>query len=650
LISPASGTAGELLSISLSWHAAGNATSYDVYFGASNPPPFWGNTAARSCAPSGLAGGTTYYWQVVARNGAGLTASATWSVSTRPAYAVSIFAGNGNPFYSGDNVPATSTSVYPAGIAVDPTGNLYIADGINNRIRKVSNGVITTVAGNGGYGFSGDDGPAVNATIVHPAGIAFDPAGNLYIADTGNCRVREVSNGIITTVAGNGSCDYGGDGGPAMSAGLDPGAISVDGAGNLYIVSVGSCMIWKVSNGIITTVTDNTCGSSGDGGPATSASVNPSNVAADAAGNLYVSDAYNGRVREISNGIITTVAGDGVDGDTGDNVPATDAMLDVSTGLALDAAANLYIADTYNDCVRRVSIGIISTVVVNGPAYTSDGCSTAVSGTLERPILLAVDGASNLYVVFSNDNLHVYRLSISAAPPVSAISSGGVVNSASFTAAVAPGGLASVWGSYLLNSPSQATGVPLPTTLAGVSIQIGDTLAPLLYASATLVNLQIPWEVSGQSQITLSAVLNGQNGPIQTANLVPFAPAIFATNGQGTGQGAILNGSYQLVNSSNPVSAGSTVQIYCTGLGPVTNSPSTGFPASSTTLSNTVNVPAVVIGGANAAVEFSGLTPGEVGLYQVNVIVPDGAAKGNAVPVSISIGGAMSNTVTVAIE
>jgi len=145
-------------------------------------------------------------------------------------------------------------------------------------------------------------------------------------------------------------------------------------------------------------------------------------------------------------------------------------------------------------------------------------------------------------------------------------------------------------------------------------------------------------------------VLNGQNGPIQTANLVPFAPAIFATNGQGTGQGAILNGSYQLVNSSNPVSAGSTVQIYCTGLGPVTNSPSTGFPASSTTLSNTVNVPAVVIGGANAAVEFSGLTPGEVGLYQVNVIVPDGAAKGNAVPVSISIGGAMSNTVTVAIE
>jgi uncharacterized protein (TIGR03437 family) len=384
-------------------------------------------------------------------------------------------------------------------------------------------------------------------------------------------------------------------------------------------------------------------GFSGDGGPATEAQIpSPGGIAVDAAGNLYIADGANARVREVSNGVITTVAGNGTLGFAGDNLAAINAMLYFPYLAVPDAAGNLYIVqDDPDNCISKVSNGILSSVVVNGsPASTSGVC----------PRGLVVDASDNFYVIVGNGDLHVYRFSVSTTPPVSAITSGGVVNSASFTAAVAAGGLASVWGSYVLDSPSQATGVPLPTTLAGLSIQIGNTLAPLLYASASLVNLQIPWEAAGQSQVTLSAFLNGQSGPAQTAKLVPFAPGIFAMNGQGTGEGAILDASYQLVNSSNPTTAGSTVQIYCTGLGPVTNPPASGSPASSTEQSTTINVPTITIGGANATVEFSGLTPGEVGLYQVNAIVPATAAKGNAVPVSISIGGATSNTVTLAIQ
>jgi uncharacterized protein (TIGR03437 family) len=177
------------------------------------------------------------------------------------------------------------------------------------------------------------------------------------------------------------------------------------------------------------------------------------------------------------------------------------------------------------------------------------------------------------------------------------------------------------------------------------------TQTPLFFADAGQVNFQVPWELAGQSQSTLAATLNGQAGAGQPVSLEPFSPGIFNTNAQGTGQGAILNLSYALVNSANPASAGSAiVQIYCTGLGAVTNQPHTGSPALSSPLSMTTTTPTVMIGGAQATVMFSGLAPGFVGGYQVNALVPAGSSKGSAVPVVISIGGAISNTVTLAVQ
>jgi hexosaminidase len=229
-----------------------------------------------------------------------------------------------------------------------------------------------------------------------------------------------------------------------------------------------------------------------------------------------------------------------------------------------------------------------------------------------------------------------------------AISPGGVVNAASYAAgaAISPGSIVTVFGSFPLYASAQAPSLPLPASLAGVSVDVGGIPAPLFYASGPQVNVQIPWELAGRSQATLTATAWGQPGAAQTVSLAPFSPGIFSMNG---GQGAIQDNSQRLVDSSNPAAAGSVVVIYCTGLGAVTNQPATGFPAPTSPLAETTTKPTVLIGGATAGVQFSGLAPGLVGAYQVNAVVPSGSATGDAVPVTISIGGFVSNTVTIAV-
>ena len=323
----------------------------------------------------------------------------------------------------GDGGPATSALLWPAGVAVDAAGNLYIADQYHNRIRKVSpSGIISTVAGNGTPGFSGDGGPATSASFS-AGGVAMDAAGNLYIADGGNNRIRRVdASGIITTVAGNGLYKFGGDGGPATTASLsNPCGVALDAAGNLYIADSGNKRIRKVSpSGIISTVAGNgTRGFSGDGGPATSASLYyPTGVAVDAAGNLYIADRGNDRIRRVNAaGIISTLAGNGTYGFSGDGGPATAASLRLPTGVAVDAAGNLYIADTYNGRVRKVTpSGTISTVAGGGAMYPGDG-GPATRASLDEPAGVVVDGAGNLYIagpgtVGSNKN-HVHKVSSS---------------------------------------------------------------------------------------------------------------------------------------------------------------------------------------------------------------------------------------------
>jgi sugar lactone lactonase YvrE len=323
--------------------------------------------------------------------------------------------------YSGDGGPATNASLsYPQGINIDVSGNLYIADLNNKRIRKVdTNGIITTVAGNGNgaYGaYSGDGGTATNASLSFPTSVGFDVVGNLYIADTGNNRIRQVdTNGIITTVAGSGPIfpnlgSYSGDGGPATDASLsNPSAVASDAVGNLYIADTLNNRIRRVcTNGLITTVAgDGTGGYSGDGSAATNAAFHePCGVALDVPGNMYVADTLNNRIRKVDiNGIITTVAGNGNGGYAGDSAAASNATLQGPFGLALDALGNLYIADTYNNVIRRMDAsGVITTFAGNGTnGYFGDGGSSTNAG-LNYPRGVALDESPNLYIADTSNN------------------------------------------------------------------------------------------------------------------------------------------------------------------------------------------------------------------------------------------------------
>jgi uncharacterized protein (TIGR03437 family) len=569
----------------------------------------------------------------------------------------------------GDNGPATSAQLgNPSGVATDSSGNLYVADAYN-LIWKISNGAITAVAGNGTSGFSGDNGPATSAQLNNPYSAAADSAGNLYIADSENQRIRKVSNGVITTVAGNGMPGFSGDNGAATSAELyNPTGVAVDSAGKLYIADYGNNRIRMVSNGMITTVAGNgMAGYAGDNIPATSSPLaGPVSVAVDSAGNLYISDNYasglveDNSIRKVSNGMITTVAGNAMSGFSGDNGPATSAKLWAPAGIAVDSADNLFITDSINQRIRKVSGGVITTIAGNGTEGFSGDNGPAFNAELSGPTGVAVDSSGNVYIADGGN--HRIRLLTPAGSP--SINNGGAVNGASSARQpVAPGSVASVYGSFLVNSLSTESSSPLPINLGGVSLEFGGGLsAPLFAVSASEVIFQVPWELAGQTQASISAMVDGQISGPQTMLLTPFSPGIFSTNGLGTGQGEILDASSRLVDSSNPATAGSTiVRIYCTGLGPVTNQPQSGSPPLSNQLSETTTTPIVTIGEVQAQVLFSGLAPGSVGQYEVDALVPAGSSKGDTVPVVIAFGdsveangvhisGATSNTVTIAVK
>ena len=300
-------------------------------------------------------------------------------------------AGNGTSGYRGDGSAAVAARLNePVGVALDGSGNLYIADTINNRIRKVdAAGVITTVAGNGTPGYGGDGGAAVAAQLRYPQGVALDGSGNLYIADSSNSRIRKVDTaGVITTVAGDGTQGYGGDGGTAVAAQLNqPFGVALDGSGNLYIADTINNRIRKVdAAGVITTVAAQL------GGPA--------GVALDGAGNLYIAEWNNHRIRKVdAAGVITTVAGDGTRGYSGDGGAAVAAQLHTPVGVALDGSGNLYIADRFNSHIRKVdTAGVITTVAGNGTSgYGGDG-GPATAAQLSVPRGVALDGAGNLYI------------------------------------------------------------------------------------------------------------------------------------------------------------------------------------------------------------------------------------------------------------
>lgn len=301
---------------------------------------------------------------------------------------IETIAGNGVRGYGGDGGSAQNASLsFPLDVARDSAGNLYIADTQNNRVRKVTpNGQIATLAGTGAFAFGGDGGLATQAALSNPYAVAVASDGSVYIADFGNNRIRRVgppgcapSTCVITTVVGNGARDFSGDGGPALSASLkNPADVSFDGAGNMLIADWGNHRIRQVTNGIINTVAGggSSPGSIGDGGPATSAVLLfPTQVAADRAGNLFIADSQQRRIRMVqaSNQLIHTIAGTGAPASTsGDGGVAVAAALYPTYGVAATAAGNVWLTQTagvarsINNRVRRVTNGIITSAVGGG--------------------------------------------------------------------------------------------------------------------------------------------------------------------------------------------------------------------------------------------------------------------------------------------
>jgi uncharacterized protein (TIGR03437 family) len=558
----------------------------------------------------------------------------SWSCASAQQYTISTYAGNGTAGFSGDSgAPKSAELSSPGGIALDSSGNLYIADSVNQRVRKISGGAITTVAGNGTAGFAGDKAAATSANLRGPSGVAVDSSGNLYIADTSNHVIRMVtSGGTITTVAGNNTGGYAGDGAAATNGELRfPGSVAVDSSGNIYIADSGNDVIRKVSGGNITTI-------------ATNQQLNdPATILVDSSGNLYIADSAGLRVMKYStDGTITFLAGSGNSGFSGDNGPAIDAALDHPQSIALDAAGYLYITDTYNSRIRKVSPdGIITTIAGAGiPAYSGDG-GPATNAALYFPRGVAVNSAGNVYISDTGNN--VIRL---LQPVTPAIAAGGVVNAASFAAQVSPGALATVFGSNFTGSGLDAiASLPLPASLGGVSVKVNGVAAHLLYSSSNQINFQIPWETKPGSAPVIVTV-NGLASKQVNVTVQAAAPGLFVS-----GSHAIVQNypDYSLNSSSNPVKASGTIIAYLTGAGAVSNQPADGAAAGSGSSLSTVTSPvSATIGGQNASVSSAALAPGFVGLWQANIVVPSALTQGDF-PLIVSVGGQASNSANVSV-
>jgi uncharacterized protein (TIGR03437 family) len=590
-----------------------------------------------------------------------------------PQFTIQTVAGNGVAGSSGDGGPATSAELNgPRGVTEDIYGNLYIAEFYGQRVRKVTpTGTITTLAGNGTQGYSGDGGPATSAELNGPYRVTVDLAGNVYIPDSGNSRVRKVSpDGMITTFAGNGSSGYSGDGGPATSAVLNyPEAVAFDSAGNYYIADEGANVIRKVNpSGIISTAAGTgTAAYTGDGGPATSATLDgPVGIQVDASGNLYISDQLNNVIRKVTNGTISTFAGTGVAGFAGDGGPATKAELNTPSSIGIDSAGNLYIPDNANYRIRVVlTSGIIWTVAGDGiDGYAGDG-GPAVDAEISAARSASAAPNGDVYIGdFGNNRVRMLTPVVGASVPT--ISNGGVVSADQFGefVAQAPGTFIEIYGANLATASrpwelSDFNGNEAPTKLNGTSVTVNGQPAFVSYISPGQVNVQVPSNIptgilllqvtspggtSGAYQVVVNAIEPGLWAP-QIFNIsgVQYAGAYDNNNNNAL---AFPPGAVAGINSQ-PAKPGDVLTLYGIGFGPVITNVPAGQLAQGLNSLGSFNIS---IGGVEAQVQYAGLAPDYVGLYQFNVVVPAIPAN-NAAPVTFSVNGtAGTQTLYVAVE
>ncbi len=497
----------------------------------------------------------------------------------------------------GEGGLATAVAISsPWSVTADAAGNIYFPDNSVNRIRRVTpSGIITTYAGSGSVGtagFSGDGGLAVNAVLNNPGGLTTDAGGNLYFADRGNHRIRKIDPlGIITTVAGNGSPGYNGDNIPAITASLwQPQGVGVDALGNLYIADTTNNRVRKVTpEGVITTVAGNgqvtvpTINPTGDGGLATSATMVPWDVKVDAVGNLYISDWQGQRIRKVDafTNIIRTIAGTGAQGYSGDGSAAINALINLPTELALDALGTLYFADNGNNRIRKITPALLGPPVIR----------------LTKPVMPSFMGQAGLS---SNTYAEIYGQDFTDSERV--------------------------WTARDFSGPNA------PTSLNDVSVTVNGKPAYIYYVSPMQININMPddTETGPVALQVKTPVATSNTVMVNRTRVSPTLHTVPAFNILGTQYVVAFTSDFShYIGNPNTLSGLSfvkarpsdTVTMYALGLGPTDPPTSAGVIASQN--SNMTLPLDLRIGGVPANVVFAGLIRDSIGLYQLNVVIPN---------------------------
>lgn len=543
-----------------------------------------------------------------------------------------------------NTVAGNSTWGLVYNVAVDNAGNVYVPDSTKHQIYKVdTQGVSTVIAGTGRAGYSGDGAQATDAQLNGPIGVAVGADGTVYFADNANDRIRKIApGGIITTVAGSVG-GFTGDGGAATAARLNgPVSVALDAAGNLYFTDVLNFRIRRISTaGVITTVAGTGRVSlSGDGGPATSADSAPCWMAVGPDGSLYFTDDGDARffgsprVRKVTNGLITTVAGGGTRGFTGDGGPATAAQFRSVSGVAVDQAGNVYVADANGARIRRVdSAGMVTTFAGTGTAGAAGDGGPAVSAQLNWPTGLTVDSAGGLYVVDRN-SFKVRRIALAAAPSIRSTNS--VIPSFLGASGFSSNTYLEIYGLNLsqttrLWAGTDFSGANAPTSLDGVSVSVNGRAAFIYYVSPTQININTP-DDSAVGPVT-----------IQVRNSNGVSNSVTATRGRvsptlHTVPQFSVRGSQHVVAQTpdfrsyigtpgmvegiafRAVRPGESVVMFALGCGPTLPETRAGVVAAQASrLASTFQLR---IGGVVAEVPFAGVVVNSIGLYQINAVIP----------------------------
>jgi uncharacterized protein (TIGR03437 family) len=500
----------------------------------------------------------------------------------------------------------------PAGMARDAAGNIYFSDQGSHMVRRIApDGTVSAVAGNGEAGFSGDGGLATAARLAWPAGLAFDGAGNLYIADEQNNRIREVTTaGVIQTVAGNGVAAFAGDGGPATAASLGlPDGVAVDASGNLYIADTASHRIREVSAGgtIQTIAGSDQYGSSGDGGPAAQALlINPRSLVFDQAGNLVFTDSSARVVRRISPaGIIQRVAGTGQDGFSGNGGPAMAAELDLPWGIAVDSAGDILIGD--GDAVRSVN----AAGIIQGVAYA--GLSNIKGLVEDSAANIWVAGGSAVAVLSQGDPPFPLAPVIANQEITNAALSNVSILTGSLSAAVAPGEFVTIPGMRLGS-----------TDPAGVRVLFDGIPASVLSVSSDQVNAVAPYEISGKATVGVAVEVNGVSSNVSTVAVLPTAPELYTYSLGILISASALNQDGTLNGPGNPAPVGTVVSLFATGAGNMIPPETDGAVVNGPQLPVPALPLSVTMGTRSLQVLYAGAAPGLVsGALQVNVPIPN---------------------------